>query len=528
MDRRSVGISVKPTEEVDTIAAIATPVGEGGIGIVRMSGPQALKIALRVFNRRSTGRGHGRDEDGKAGLGEGNGGQRPKTGGELSGSVEEKGRGPLGAVDAGEAGEGLKPRRIYLGWIVDPADGRVLDEVLLWFMAGPRSYTREDVVEISCHGGATPLRAVLRLLLREGARLAEPGEFTRRAFINGRIDLAQAEAVLDTIRAKTDAALEVAVKQLRGSISGEIERMTGELVGILARIEAQIDFPDEELGEDVDVVWRDTEIIIKGVLDKVEELLDTAEAGIVLRKGVRVVITGKPNVGKSSLLNALVGFERAIVTAIPGTTRDAIEETVFIGGLEMVLTDTAGLRQSADEVEAIGIEHTLRAVSQGDLVLVVLDDTTGLQEEDRVALDLTKGVDRIVVVNKEDVGAGRIRDVAVREIAGDAPIVRVSAREGINIGLLRHTIAEMAMAKLERGIGRTLPEVTVTRERHAEALRSARKSLGEALSAIEEKVPLDMVAIDIRRALGSLGEITGKTVDDAVLDRIFGEFCLGK
>lgn len=473
--------SMKPQEEGDTIAAIATPVGEGGIGIVRMSGPQALKIALRVFNRRSFGR------DGE-----------------------------------------LKPRRIYLGWIVDPADGRVLDEVLLWFMPGPRSYTREDVVEISCHGGAAPLRAVLQLLLREGARLAEPGEFTRRAFINGRIDLAQAEAVLDTIRARTDAALEVAVKQLRGSISEEVEGIASDLVGILARIEAQIDFPDEELGEDVDVVWKDTEVIIKRALDKVEELLDTAEAGIVLRKGVRVVITGKPNVGKSSLLNALVGFERAIVTAVPGTTRDAIEETVFIGGLEMVLTDTAGLRESADEVEAIGIERTLRAVSQGELVLVVLDDTTGLKEEDRVALDLTKGVSRIVVVNKVDVGAGRIQDVSVREIVGDAPIVRVSARDGFNLALLRHTIAEMARSELERGIGRTLPEVMITRERHAEALKRAKKSLEEALSAVERKVPLDMVAIDVRRALEALGEITGKTVDDAVLDRIFSEFCLGK
>lgn len=506
----------EPAEEGDTIAAIATPVGEGGIGIVRMSGPRALEIALRVFEKR----GSRRSRDGEGNLSEGIAAE-----GKAPACVEESGH------EVGRAGSlehRLEPHRVYLGWIVDPVEGRALDEVLLWFMAAPRSYTREDVVEISCHGGATPLRAVLRLLLREGARLAEPGEFTKRAFINGRIDLAQAEAVLDTIRARTDMALEVAVKQLRGSISGEIKRISGDLVGILARIEAQIDFPDEDLGEDVEAVWQSTEVAVKEALEKARGLLDTAEAGIVLRRGIRVVITGKPNVGKSSLLNALLGFERAIVTPVPGTTRDAIEETVFLGGLEVVLTDTAGLRESADEVEAIGIERTLRAVSQGELALVVLDDTTGLEEEDRIALNLTEGVARIVVVNKMDVGTGLIQEDSLREIVGNAPIVKVSAREGFNLPALRHTIAEMAMTELERGIGRTLPDVMITRERHVQALAKATESLEDVLSAMAEKVPLDMVGIDIRRALDALGEITGETVDDAVLDRIFSEFCLGK
>jgi tRNA modification GTPase len=497
-------------QEDDTIAAIATPPGEGGVGIVRLSGPMAFPIAQRVFRRRRT-RQEKRDE---------------RAGGGESKDLATGGRG--GGVPS-EGIEGFRPWCVNLGWIVDPHEAQVLDEVLLWVMKAPHSYTREDVVEISCHGGAAPLRAVLGLVLREGARLAEPGEFTRRAFINGRIDLSRAEAVLDTIRARSDAALSVAVGQLGGTVMRRVDDIYESLVEILARIEAQVDFPDEELGEDTRAVYCDIGRVAKRAVEDICTLLDTAETGMVLRQGIRVVITGKPNVGKSSLLNAILGFERAIVTDIPGTTRDAIEEAVFIGGAEVVLTDTAGLRGDADRLEAMGMEHTRRALAKGDIALVVLDDTTGLQEEDFGILKLTENTDRILVINKIDLGVGTLDDDNVRKLAGSSAIVRISALKGINLTELKESINAVARAKIESGLGKRFPEVMITKERHAACLKDAKIALIDCLAVIDASLPMDMATVDIRTALSALGQITGReAVDEAVIDRIFSEFCLGK
>jgi tRNA modification GTPase len=458
----------------DTIAAIATPPGEGGIGIVRISGPAALEIAGRLFR-------------------------------------------PAVAQDW-RSGPGY---RLYYGYVVDPATGETVDEVLLALMRAPKSYTREDVVEINGHGGIVPLRRILQLVLDYGARLAEPGEFTRRAFLNGRLDLAQAEAILDVIRARTDNGLRIAVEQLRGALSERIGVLRNTVLGVLAEMEAGIDFPEEE-----DVPQTEADALIgrlQEVADECGRLLAGADAGRVYREGLGVAIVGKPNVGKSSLLNALLREARAIVTDVPGTTRDVIEETVNIRGIPVRLLDTAGLRETEDTVERIGVARTRSVVAEADLVLAVLDAATGITDEDREVLAVAAAKPMLVVINKMDLAPAGITPEAVRAFV-KAPVLRMAVREGVGLDKLEETIAELVLGGHVAG----RDPILVSNVRHKNALERARRHLDEARAALAGGWPLELAAIDVRNALDALGEITGTTVSDDLLDRIFGDFCIGK
>jgi tRNA modification GTPase len=452
--------------EADTIAAVSTPPGEGGIGIVRLSGPDSLAIARRVF--------------------------RPSRPGEL------------------------RSHRLRHGFVVDPATGERLDEVLLAPMLAPGTYTREDVVEINCHGGLVPVRRVLELAIREGARLAEPGEFTKRAFLNGRIDLSQAEAALDLIRAKTASAERIAMEQLEGGLSRRVGSVLGRVRDFCAHLEAYIDFPEEEI-EPASLSE------IKGGLRVAEEearaLSASFEEGRLFREGIRAVIAGRPNVGKSSLLNALLSEDRAIVTEMPGTTRDVLEEFASIKGLPMRIVDTAGIRQARDMAEEEGVRRTLRAMEGADVILGMLDASEPLHEGDRELLERIAGRNAVVVLNKCDLPRG----------LGGAPpegmrVVEVSARTGAGLDALRDAIYELSVkdpSALAEG-------VVVTNLRHRLSLDRAAEGLAAALLALEEGRPLEIAAMEMREALDALGEIVGAVTTDDILDRIFGEFCIGK
>ncbi|MFQ5826711.1 MAG: tRNA uridine-5-carboxymethylaminomethyl(34) synthesis GTPase MnmE [Dehalococcoidia bacterium] len=442
----------------DTIAAIATPLGESGIGIVRLSGPDAQGIARRLF----TGR--------------------------------------------------LSHRHLGYGHIIDPETGEQVDEVLATYMAAPHTYTRQDMVEINCHGGPAPLQRILGLVLRYGARLANPGEFTLRAFLNGRIDLAQAEAVADIVRARTAASLRLAVEGLGGRLSRRVREVRGELMSALAYLTARIDFPEDEV-EEQDV---------RGPLTKahqtLQELAQGADAGIAYRQGIRTAIVGRPNVGKSSLLNCLLDRDRAIVSPVPGTTRDTVEEVVNLRGIPFVLADTAGLRQSRDPVESLGVERSRRALEQADLVLLIIDSSEPLTEEDRAIMGLIGDRAAVVAANKCDL-AGRA------EIGGFPwPVLPTSALTGQGLAEL-----EEAMARLALG-GRVVASdaLLVTNPRHKEALERALGHLAQALEGLGGELADDFITIDLRAALDALGEITGETVSEELLETIFSQFCIGK
>ncbi|NPV74598.1 MAG: tRNA uridine-5-carboxymethylaminomethyl(34) synthesis GTPase MnmE [Pelotomaculum sp.] len=456
----------------DTIAAISTPIGEGGIGIVRISGPDAVKVAKKFFLTKRK--------------------------------------------DWDQAGS----HRLIYGHVFD-REGNIVDEVLLSFMRAPRTYTREDVVEINCHGGIVPLRKVLELALANGARLAEPGEFSKRAFLNGRLDLAQAESVIDIIRSKTEAGLRVAVSQLRGDLSRKVEDLQGRLLGLLAQVEANIDFPEDDLEEaTVEDILRSGEDLI----EEIKEIVRRAEAGKIYREGISTVIIGRPNVGKSSLLNALLRENRAIVTDIPGTTRDIIEEYINIRGIPLKIIDTAGLRETGDAVERIGVEKAREAVEQADLVLLVLDAARGLTEEDYAIIEKVGGKKVIFIVNKADVREKKISSEGAAKIAGGRPVLWISALEGTGLDKLEEKIVEMVMG------GQVYPkdELIISNTRHRMAMERAADHLAEAVSGIRQNVPVDVVAIDLRAAWESLGEITGTTVTEDLIDRIFADFCIGK
>ncbi len=457
-----------PTRSETTIAAIATPPGEGGIGIVRISGPEAVPIAGRLFHGAS--------------------GRKPGDG----------------------------DRRVFYGEIRD--DETVLDEVLLHVMRAPHSYTREDVVEINCHGGAGPLHAVLDAVLRQGARLAGPGEFTRRAFLNGRIDLVQAEAVIDRIRAQGRAALAAASAAARGTLSREIHAIREILVSAKAHIEAAIDFPDQDVpGE----VAPELLAAVASARAKMERLLQTADAGRLLREGATVAITGRPNVGKSSLFNALLRDSRAIVTAHAGTTRDVLQETALIDGIPVRLTDMAGIRESSDEVERMGVESARRAVSESALLLFVVDAVEGVIEADRVlARELVRlGIPALLVVNKIDVSSAQ--NASVPEIAADQTC-RVSAQTGAGLENLERAVA----AQLRGGPATAPDQALVTRLHQKDSLRRAL----DAVRRVEERFDRspEFLGIDLVEALDAIGEITGETTPDDILDRVFASFCIGK
>ncbi|HEY8345806.1 MAG TPA: tRNA uridine-5-carboxymethylaminomethyl(34) synthesis GTPase MnmE [Symbiobacteriaceae bacterium] len=454
----------------DTIAAVATAPVEAGIGVVRISGPEALQVGDRAF--------------------------RPRRGKPLS---------------------QRRSHTVSYGFVVDRF-GQQVDEALALVMRGPHSYTGEDVVELQCHGGPVAVRKVLQVALEAGARLAEPGEFTRRAFLNGRLDLSQAEAVVEVVRAKTDRALEAAVRQLQGSLGQEIRAIRERLLEIAAQLEAEIDFPELDL----ETEGRDAVLAgCRWCLERIDGLLKGVRRGELLRSGVRVVLAGRPNVGKSSLLNRLVRKERAIVTAIPGTTRDVIEEWVNLEGVPVLYADTAGIRETTDEVERFGVDRSREMLQQADLVLWVVDGEAGLTPEDRAVRRWVPEGRRVIgVINKIDlVPPEQVQAVAAS--LGEEQVIAVSARSG-------EGIAELEQAVLREAGALDMEEGFVANERQAEALRRAANSLQAALETAALGFGPDLISVDIRAAWTTLGEITGETVHEELLDQIFSRFCIGK
>ncbi|MCY8559626.1 tRNA uridine-5-carboxymethylaminomethyl(34) synthesis GTPase MnmE [Bacillus haynesii] len=459
---------------MDTIAAISTPMGEGAIAIVRMSGPEALAIADKVYK-----------------------GPRGKR---------------LSSVDS---------HTINYGHIVDPETEKVVEEVMVSVLKAPKTFTREDIVEINCHGGLVTVNQVLQLVLKEGARLAEPGEFTKRAFLNGRIDLSQAEAVMDLIRAKTDRAMNVAMNQMEGRLSSLIKRLRAEILETLAHVEVNIDYPEYD-----DVEEMTHKMLIEKatkVKKEIEVLLTTSEQGKILREGISTVIIGRPNVGKSSLLNSLVHETKAIVTDIPGTTRDVIEEYVNVRGVPLRLVDTAGIRETEDIVERIGVERSRQVLKEADLILLVLNYSEPLSEEDIKLFEATKGMDIIVIVNKTDLEQKLDLD-RVRELAGNQPVVTTSLLKEEGIDELEEAIQSLFFTgAIESG------DLTyVSNTRHISLLHEAKRAITDALEGIENDVPIDMVQIDLTRCWEVLGEIIGDAVHESLIDQLFSQFCLGK
>ncbi len=462
----------------DTISAIATPPGEGGIGIVRLSGRAALPIAERLFRP-----------------------QRP---------------GPL------------RSYRLRYGHIVDPATGVVVDEVLLALMRAPHSFTREDVVELSCHGGTLPLQRTLELTLEAGARLAQPGEFTMRAFLNGRIDLTQAEATLDVIRARTNTGLALAQAQLGGWLAREVRQIRAGLLEALAYITATLDFPED----DVDV--QDVSPTLRGGLQGVERLLKTAEQGIIYRQGARAALVGRPNAGKSSLLNVLLRADRAIVTPVPGTTRDTLEETASLAGIPVVLIDTAGITESTDPVERLGVERSRSALAGADLALLVLDMSQELTPHDMRIAELTIEKPTLLVWNKADQLPGNTNGAPDTAATVPAlPLAHPYLLGSVTTSALSGSgIDELVQAIVRALVGSDAVSASaahlVTNPRHRDALYRAAEHLRAVVESWEGQLPPDILAGDLTTALNALGEITGEVVGEDLLDTIFSRFCIGK
>lgn len=450
-----------------TIAAIATPLGEGGLAVLRVAGPKALAVADKVF------------------VPVGKSAQKPSA---------------------------AASHTVHYGRI--ERDGRFVDEVLVAVLRAPRTFTREDTVEISCHGGLLPAKLVLDALLAAGARPAEPGEFTQRAFLNGRIDLAQAEAVADLIHARTELALAAAGEQLAGKLSQRINQLRDDLVKTLAHIEAHIDFPDEDIAPDTrgQLLTR----LERGVAF-MDELLRTANEGQVLRRGIRAAIIGRPNAGKSSLLNQLLGHDRAIVSPVAGTTRDTIEETANIRGLPVVFVDTAGLRESRDDIEREGIRRTRAMVAKAELVLHVLDATEPMSAEDEQFLAELGGKKRIVVLNKSDLVQADCYKTLKQAIA-------VSCLTGSGLEALKDAIKETVWAG---EIHAEMLQVAIN-SRHQDALQRARAATVRTAEALRTDLTLELVALDLHIAVNAVGEVVGRTTTEDLLDSIFSQFCIGK
>jgi tRNA modification GTPase len=459
--------------ERDTIAAIATALGEAGIGIVRVSGPEARDVARKVFRSPS--------------------GKRPVLG---------------------------DSRVVRYGCVSDPQTGESIDEGLLLWMPKPRSYTAEDVAELQVHGGIRVLERVLDAVLRAGARLAEPGEFTKRAFLNGRIDLAQAEAVIDLIRAKTDLATKSALRQVRGALGNWVRDLRRRLLGLQALVEVTIDYPEHDVESEACA-----EVAATGeqLLAELDQMLSSARMGQILREGVATAIVGRPNVGKSSLLNALLRRDRAIVTDVPGTTRDVLEEYANVRGIPFKLVDTAGIRETEDVVERIGVERSREMLAAAELVLVVLNGAEPLVEDDVQLLRDTAGQPRIVVVNKADLPQ-QWPDEELAPYVGTDPVIRMSAKRPQDLPLL-----EEAMTAAVLG-GQTAPsEVSyMTNARQARLIEQARADIAQAVEAARHGVTLDVIAVALQSAYAALGLIIGEEVGEDLLDEIFSRFCLGK
>jgi tRNA modification GTPase len=458
----------------DTIAAVSTPPGEGGIGIVRLSGEQAVEIVKSLFTPR-----HDRGEDPFA-----------------------------------------RSFTMHLGYIEE--NGRIIDEVLVTYMKAPATYTREDVVEINCHGGAVAVNEVLRLVLAAGARPAEPGEFTKRAFINGRIDLTQAEAVLDIVHSKTPRALGHAVNQLRGSISQSINAMAETLKRLLMTVEAGIDFPDEE---DVDSIDRQAfGSALEEIRGDIHQLIKSYDTGRILREGVLTVIAGKPNVGKSSILNAFLRYDRAIVTEIPGTTRDVIEEQLNLAGIPFILADTAGITDTVDIIELEGVRRSRIHLERAHLVLLVLDGSIPLEQRDLDIAKQVRGLPHITVVNKSDLPE-RLDPAALKELSGiDTDFVPLSALTGSGLKELEERMVE----KVAGGGVTSDRSLMVTNARHFAVLKRALHELDHGLEAVRSSRDVELIAYDLRSTMDTLGEITGRITPAEIMDEIFRNFCIGK
>lgn len=454
-----------------TIAAISTAVGEAGIGIVRISGKKSLEIGNKIFK----------------------------------GKVIE------------ELNE-VHNRKLTYGHIVD--NGKIIDEVLIVFMQGPSTYTREDMVEIYCHGGIISVKNILQLILNKGARLAEPGEFTKRAFLNGRLDLSQAEAVMDMIKAKTDKSFEASLDQLEGSLSKKIKEIRNILLEMIAHVEVSIDFPDQDVEE---ITYDELKDSANKIKEEIERLLATSDRGKILREGLNTVILGKPNVGKSSLLNAILRENRAIVTDIPGTTRDIIEEYVNIDGIPLRIIDTAGIRDTDDIVEQIGVDRAKQTVLDADLIIAVFDASRELSDEDHQIIDLIKDKKTIIILNKTDLPSKYDEDY-FKSILNDKEIIIASITSGIGLENLEKSIKNM----FYDGEVEINSDTLVTNIRHKDQLIKSLENINNAVDDINMSVPIDCIEVDLKDCWENLGEISGDTIGEDILDKIFSEFCIGK
>lgn len=459
----------KTLTEFDTIAAISTPIGEGGISIVRMSGEDAVKIANKVFKGANLTK--------------------------------------------------VPTHTIHYGHIVDPDTGKTIDEVMVTVMRAPKTFTREDIVEINCHGGIVVTNHILQLLLGHGARMADPGEFTKRAFVNGRIDLTQAESVMDIVRAKTDKARQVAVQQLSGGLLKKIRAMRKEILNTLANVEVNIDYPEYDADTVTAKQMADTS---QSVINKINQLLKTAQEGTVLRNGLATAIVGRPNVGKSSLLNYLTKSDKAIVTDVAGTTRDTLEEYVSIKGVPLKLVDTAGIRHTNNKVEKIGVERSEAALKKADLVLLILDSSEELTDEDMALVKETDGKKRIIILNKTDLGQ-KITTAGMRKLTSSA-VISTSILKEKNLDELENTIKKLFFS----GIENSNDQVMVTNQRQTGLLQKAKKQLQDVIHAVNKDVPVDIAQIDFTGAWDTLGEITGDSAPDELINDLFSQFCLGK
>ncbi|MBE7027226.1 MAG: tRNA uridine-5-carboxymethylaminomethyl(34) synthesis GTPase MnmE [Ruminococcaceae bacterium] len=453
----------------ETIAAIATPVGVGGIGVIRISGDKAFFIADKIF------------------------------------------KGKTNLCDA-------HSHTIHYGHIINE-NGETIDEVMVSVMRAPRTFTAEDTVEISTHGSPLIMQKVLSATLSAGARMATAGEFTRRAFLNGRIDLSSAEAVIDVIHADSDLSLKNAINQLEGGLLNEIEKIREPLLYVSAQFAAAVDYPDDEIA---DLSEESLEKTLKDALDKCEKLIDGADVGRIVKEGIICVLAGRPNVGKSSLLNALTMSERAIVTDIAGTTRDVIEQSVTINGVAIRLFDTAGIRAAGDEAEKIGVDRSKGCIEGADIVLVLFDSGEAISEEDIEILSLTKDKKRIIVINKSDLEQ-KLDISGLADAIKDDKLVYISTKTHDGIDELKQIIADVCSLKMA-----TKSSSLVSNMRHSEALKSAKSSLAGALDTLKSGMPMDMCTIDVSAALESLGLITGQGVSADIVDEIFARFCVGK